>query len=184
LRRTGATIDTAGDYLLDLLDQRYRICPARQTIAGPAGQADEHAGSAGRPPDEVAVVLLGYLTHAAEAPFTGKWISASSLPGGDLFFRGPHALPVEPVVRRFRDDPAALSRTGQALGGTLPGFGDVSIALRPLPRVMLAVVMWSGDEEFEARGAFLFDSSMAGRYPLDMILALTGVVARRLVAAG
>ncbi len=173
-RRTGATLDTANDYLLELLDQRYRVCPARQTIAGPAGEPD----------DEMAVVLLGYLTHAAEAPFTGKWISASSLPGGDLFFRGAHALPVEPMVRRFGGDPASLSRAGQALGGTLPGFGDVSIALRPLPRVMLAAVMWRGDDEFEPRAAFLFDSSMAGRYPLDMVLALTCVVVRRLVAAG
>jgi hypothetical protein len=159
-----------GERDIDLLGERYRM--------GPSGVAD--LGT-----DErvlLAAYVAAYPGGAAEPSLTGTWVTARALPGGQLFFRGPHELPVSPLARRFGERPADLISAGAAFGGTPLRFGDASVEICALPGIPVAAVVWAGDDEFPSRADLLFDSSLGGRLPLDAVLALAAVVVRRLVA--
>ena len=58
-----------------------------------------------------------YLLSAKALPPKGDWVSATSLPYGEFFFRGPHALPTDAVAAAFGDRPEAFERAAEALGG-------------------------------------------------------------------
>jgi hypothetical protein len=160
-----------GEREIDLLGERYRVGPSGVAALG----------------TEERVLLVAYISaypaNAAEPSLTGTWVTARGLPGGQLFFRGPHELPVSPLARRFGERPADLIGAGAALGGTPLRFGDASVEIAALPGIPVAAVVWAGDDEFPSRADLLFDSSLGRRLPLDAVLALASIVVRRLVAA-
>ncbi len=55
--------------------------------------------------------------------------------------------------------------------------------LATLPEMPLTLVLWTADEEFPARTAFLFDPVIEYQLPLDVILSLIQAVVRRLLRA-
>jgi hypothetical protein len=167
-----------GAYTVPFLDRSYRVDPEGRTIAGP--EEDELA----RDP-EFRLLILGYLTGArggdtsSESP---RWVSERQLPGGSLFFQGPHALPVAPLVRRFGTDAEGFRSACGSLGGTPLEYGDASFGFLALPLVPLAVILWTADEEFPARAGMLFDPSVSRHLALDLVLALARAAALRITA--
>jgi hypothetical protein len=110
-------------------------------------------------------------------------VSERQLPGGSLFFQGPHALPLAPLLRRFGADGEAFRRVCLGLGGRPIEFGDAGFAFQALPFIPLAVILWIADEEFPARAGMLFDPTAADHLPLDLLLALAHAVVARLETA-
>ena len=174
-RRTLAQAESGG-YSLAFLDRRYRVEPEAGRIGGP--QADPLLEDA-----EFELLLLTYLTQAAEVSAEGTWISEKDLPGGSLFFRGPHALPLQPLLARFGEDPAAFRRAAEGLGGSALPYGDAAYGFTALPRIPAGCLLWVGDEEFPARAGLLFDRSLARHLPLDVVLALARCLVLRLLEA-
>jgi len=172
-RRTLATAEPSG-YSLTFLDRRYRVEPEAGRIGGP--QADPLLADA-----EFELLLLTYLTQAAEIPTEGTWISEKDLPGGSLFFRGPHALPLQPLLARFGEDLPGFRRAAEMLGGTALAYGDAAYSFPALPRVPAGCLLWVRDEEFPARAGLLFDRSLARHLPLDVVLALAHCLVLRLL---
>jgi hypothetical protein len=163
-----------GGYSLAFLERRYRVEPEPGRIGGP--QADPLV-----PDAEFELLLLTYLTQAAEIPLAGSWISEKDLPGGSLFFRGPHALPLQPLLSRFGADLPAFRRAAEGLGGGALQYGDAAYGFTALPRIPAACLLWAGDEEFPARAGMLFDRSLARHLPLDVVLALAHCLVLRLL---
>jgi hypothetical protein len=130
---------------------------------------------------EFELLALTYLIQAQELPLDGKWISEKDLPGGSTFFRGPHALPVQPLLGRFGNDLEAFRRAGLALGGQGLQFGDAAFRFATLPRIPTACVLWRQDEEFPARITMMFDRTLARQLPLDVVLALVHCLGARLL---
>jgi hypothetical protein len=174
--RSGAS-RSGGAFALEVLARSYRVDSASRTISGRPGDP-----LVGDPEFELAV--LWYLNRARDIPPTGKWVSERDLPGGNLFFRGPHALPAGPVLRRFGSDLAGFRSRCLDLGGRPLEFGDASFAFQALPRVPLACVLYVQDEEFPARLTFLLDSTASCHLPLDVILALVQSLVRLLAEPG
>ncbi len=174
-RRTLAAIEPGG-YSLGFLDRRYRVEPEAGRIGGP--QADPLLQDA-----EFELLLLTYLTQAADAPAAGTWISEKDLPGGSLFFRGPHALPLQPLLARFGGDLGSFRRAAESLGGTALPYGDAAYGFTALPRIPAGCLLWVGDEEFPARAGMLFDRSLARHLPLDVVLGLARCLVLRLLEA-
>ncbi len=172
-RRTLAAAEPGG-YSLSFLDRRYRVEPEAGRIGGP--QADPLLKDA-----EFELLVLTYLTQAAEIPAEGSWISEKDLPGGSLFFRGPHALPLQPLLARFGDDLPGFRRAAEGLGGSALQYGDAAYRFTALPRVPAACLLWARDEEFPARAGLLFDRSLASHLPLDVVLALAHCLVLRLL---
>ncbi len=166
-------------YSIPVLDRTYRVCPAKKTV------------SLGRPHTEgdiapprisftEALVQIVYLLKARNLPLAGNRVTEQELPGGALFFRGPHELTRKPVLRRFGQDPDGFLAAGLALGGEKIAFGDAGVRLPALPRVPLEYVLWAADDEFPASLTIIFDPSVTDHLPLDVIWALVAMVTARL----
>jgi hypothetical protein len=174
-RRTLAAVEPGG-YSLGFLDRRYRVEPETGRIGGPL--ADPLLAD-----PEFELLVLSYLIQAAEVPAEGTWITEKDLPGGSLFFRGPHALPLQPLLARFGGDPPAFRRTAEALGGGSLPYGDAAYGFTALPRIPAGCVLWAADDEFPARINMLFDRSLSRHLPLDAVLALVHCLGLRLLEA-
>lgn len=126
------------------------------------------------------LVLLVYLLKAQERPLSGKKVSERELPGGELFFRGPHALLKEPLEKKFGRDPQGFLQAGRTLGGRATGKGDASFELLTLPRIPVEYILYVEDDEFSSQVLINFDSTISRHLPLDAIWALINITSRRL----
>jgi hypothetical protein len=152
-------------YHLPLLGTSYRVEPASVRIHCPVD--DPLAGDA-----EFELLMLIYLIRATEIEPAGQWVNEKQLPGGSNFFSGPHHLPSDTLEKRYGSDAQLFLRHCRQLGGEALDFGDSSFAFMALPRIPLACVLYTADEEFPARVTFLFDSTIQFQLPMEIILSL------------
>jgi hypothetical protein len=170
-----------GGYTLSILNQDYVVLPHQREIK----RFIEGATSKGEDlTKEFTLMVLFYLLKTKNIPLDRKWISEKDLLGGEAFFRGPHALSVDLIEKKYGDNPEGFVEAGKALGGTPVRFGDKSIAIDVFPRIPIIYILWMGDEEFPAKAGVLFDASIGSHFTLDMIWIMVHEVSKRLVAAG
>jgi hypothetical protein len=175
-RRSGAQFDeAAGSYLLDFLQERYRIEPSRRVIVLVAGSIP-----AGSPSIDLQVILLTYLLNAQEVPLVDRLVAVGSLKGGKCFFQGPHSFPLDPLIEQYGHDSKAFLDRGLSLGATQEDYGDVSLRFPALPRVPVVMVLWKADEEFPPRLSVVFDATVDQQLPLDAIYGMVTEICRRM----
>jgi Domain of unknown function (DUF3786) len=162
-----------GVYTVIFMGGEYRIEPGECTVTVPEG----HPAGGG----ELTLLLLAYLVDAEELALGGKWISEKDVPGGSIFFTGPHKMPLDPIAARFGSDPEGFLKTAAGLGGIALEFGDASVGFNPLPRIPCAFVLWTEDDEFPAEVTVMFDETIPKHLPVDIILALVSSVVKFLV---
>jgi hypothetical protein len=177
-RRSGGQFDNATcSYLLDFLQERYRIKPNSRVMEPVAGSIP-----AGGPSIDLQVILLIYLLSAQEVPLADKLVTVGSLKGGKCFFQGPHDFPLDPLIEQYGNDIKGFLDRGLSLGGVKEDYGDVSVRFPALPRVPVVMVLWGADEEFPPRLSVLFDVSIDQLLPLDVIYGLVAEICRRMTA--
>jgi hypothetical protein len=130
------------------------------------------------------LVLVHYLLGAQDRPLKGVMVTGRELPGGAFFFRHLHELPTQILEETFGRHPHSFLHAGRSLGGQVLGSTPHAIELRPLPRILLQFHLWQADEEFPAKCVITFDESIHTHLPLDVIWALTHLLADRLIAKG
>lgn len=113
--------------------------------------------------------ILRYLIHAIDLPLSGQLIRPSDLPGGDIFTKGTHILPLDKAAAYFSNNYGEFLIAGKSLGGTQRDYGNMSLNILPFPRVPVTLIIWSGDEEFPSTASLLFDSSCVSYLPTDII---------------
>ena len=167
-------------YTLPVLNQDYLILPHQRRIERftEGGALTEEDLT-----KEFTLMVLFYLLHAKNIPLARKWISEKDFPGGATFFRGPHALSVDLVEKKYGQNLEGFIEAGKLLGGTPVRFGDKSIALDVFPRIPIIHILWMGDEEFPPKAGVLFDASIESHLTLDVIWIMVNEVNRRLVEA-
>jgi hypothetical protein len=177
-RRAVVNFDREQDcYTITFIGREYCFFVNEKRVEGPDGEHDSLAGD-----DEFILLILTYLLSAQELPLVGKWVSEKDLQGGSLFFKGPHVLPVQPVIQTCGKDPQKFLDCGIALGGTsVTEYGDAALTFQALPRIPVTCILWAEDDEFPARVSFLFDPSIESHLPLDVVLALVRSVVKLLV---
>ncbi len=165
-------------YLVPFLNASC-ACDVAQRAITPATGTVHRAGHF-----ELYLVILHYLLEASAVPLSGKWISEKDIPGGELFFRGPHQFPTAPLLKLFGRDRDLFRKAAESLGGAPVPMGDAAYRLWPLPRVPVLFVLWEGDEEFEPALHIRFDATVASQLlTLDTLWALVNVVSRNLRGA-
>lgn len=179
-RRAAVRYDAEREaYIVPYLDTEFLCFPEREQIE-PFSLAPFH-----RIDFQFGLVLLHYLLEAMELPPTDRWIGTKDIPGGETFFRGPHSLPVEPLVRFFAFRPEALESASERLGGRKIEGGDLFLRFQVFPRIPALLVIWMEDEEFETSLHVLFDETISCHMNrLDVIWALVNVLFKSLLAAG
>ena len=167
-----------GFYRIPVLNDFYGIFPQDKRIVRLSGK---RRVSEEKYQVELTLFLLYYLLGTKDIPLVGKRVSEKELKGGEMFFRGPHALPVNAIIEKFGQNPEGLIASGLLLGGKKVELGDASIELRPAPKVPVTYVLWAEDEEFPASVSILFDPTIQEFLPLDVIYGITILLSHRLV---
>jgi hypothetical protein len=127
------------------------------------------------------LVFLHYLLEARPTKLSGRLIGEKEIPGGEVFFRGPHALPLRPLMDLFGSRPDLFRAASESMGGTQVQMGDLGFQFPVLPRIPVVLVLWEGDDEFEPEMLLRFDSSITSQLErLDAIWALANVFSRSL----
>lgn len=121
---------------------------------------------------------LQYLIRAKSIEPSGRLINPGDFKGGDIFFRGSHVLPLDPIARKYSKSPKDFILAGELLGGRVLSLGDAAIELRSFPRTPLTFILWKEDEEFPARLSLLFDSTAEQHLPLDILWAIALISVR------
>ncbi len=166
---------TVGTYRIRLLARDYEVDPATAAIR-----------QIGRPVHRVSyntgVVLLTTLAKSQGPPPSGNMVTPSELPGGRLFFAGPHELPLAPLIKRFGDRPQDLLERATLLGGRqVEASADMAVMIPGLPKVPLWVLLWAGDEEFKPRAVIGIDDRAHFHLAVDATLAISYLMVQRLI---
>ncbi len=116
--------------------------------------------------------LLWYLVTAKDIDCTGRPMKLEAMNGGEIFTKGSHLLPLEPLAKRYSKDREGFLRKGKSLGGGQENMADASLRLHPLPRIPVILTLWLEDEEFPARADLLFDSTCGLQVSTDIIWSI------------
>lgn len=113
--------------------------------------------------------VLWYLAGAKDIACTGRPVKLQNIKGGEIFTKGSHVLPLEPLARKYGKDREGFLENGKRLGAQIEKLGDAALKLFPLPRVPVILTLWLEDEEFPARADLFFDSTCDLHIPTDII---------------
>jgi len=162
-----------GRFKLPLLAREYALDPSARRVW--------EVKNPGRPVEfQTGLVLLSALGRAQDIPPADRMVAPQELPGGSLFFHGPHAMPLGRLCKRFGGDPSSLLAKAAELGGRpLPG-ADAAASFAGLPRVPVYLFLWAQDEEFKASASICLDAHAHLQLALDGLWALCNVLVRRL----
>ena len=131
-------------------------------------------------PIQQQVLCLHYLIGAWSSSgtgATGEWISFQEIPDGRFYMDAFQRRAKNPMVMTFGEKPELLLKVASELYGAVPfDQGDVSVVVRALPLVPIALILWKGDEEFPPEGNVLFDRSIIGLLSAEDIAWLSGMV--------
>ena len=134
---------------------------------------------------EQQVLYLHYLYGAwssSGARATGEWISFQEIPDGRFYMDAFQRRAKNPMVMSFGERPELLLRAATEMYGAGPfNQGDVSVVVRALPLVPVALILWKGDEEFPPEGNLLFDRSIIGILSAEDVAWLSGMVVYPLI---
>jgi len=131
------------------------------------------------------VLYLHYLHGALStngARVTGEWISFQEIPDGRFYMDAFQRRARNPMVMAFGERAELLLSVAKELYDAVPhNQGDVSIVVRALPLIPVALVLWKGDEEFSPEGNILFDRSIIGILSAEDVAWLSGMVVYPLI---
>jgi hypothetical protein len=136
-------------------------------------------------PIQQQILLLHYLEGAVSGPGVkpaGEWISYQEVPDGRFYLDAFIRRAKKPLIEAFGQQPDRLIPLAKALYGAIPfDQGDVSILIKAIPMIPVALIMWRGDEEFPPDGNILFDRTVSGFLSAEDIAWLAGMIVYPLV---
>ena len=139
-------------------------------------------------PIQQQVLIMHYLQGAWSsrgAPVTGKWISFQEVPDGRFYLDAFLKRAKDPLVNTFGADPEAfIEITTRAYGAEPFDYGDISVKVKALPLVPVALILWKGDDEFPPEGNLLFDRNISKILSAEDIAWLAGTVVYPLMGMG
>jgi hypothetical protein len=153
--------------------QPYTVTWPDLEVLDPTGQ---------RCSNPVQAVLLQYLVLADGTPLAQQWVSLRELPNGAFYERAFQSYSGNLVARAFKSDIDVFREAALQLGGEPLALGDAAFRFWALPKIPLALVYWSGGEEFPASAQVLFDASAGHYHHLEMLAHLGAMLCDRVIA--
>jgi hypothetical protein len=163
--RSGATIDADGNLRVEFMRRAYVIDQNEWTI--------RRAADAAAPASLIQSLLLTYLYRADGSLSLDRWMGFRELPDGLFYASAFQSYTGAELVREINGDVALFKQASEKLQGAPLAIGEAGYVFQVLPRLKLAVVMWSGDEEFPAQAQVLFQET-AAHYLMTEALAIVG----------
>ncbi len=174
VQRSGAGAPAPDRIALRCLGTDYLISYPQGEVMTTSGETvDEH----------LAILLLLYLTEAGGRLVEGRWIAFEQISGGAGYIGSFRGRVVAPLLRAFGQRPEALREAAAGLDGSSLDMGDAAVVLEALPRVPIAFVLWSGDDEFAPSASVVFDASIEGYLDAEAVTVLAELATRRMIEA-
>jgi hypothetical protein len=144
-------------------------------------QADKGTSAGTADPDTLAerILVLHYLEKATGTPLSGRLVGFDQLAGGRFYGSAFRKRTEVPLAGMFAREPARLAEVAGKLGGTKGNHGDASAVIAPLPRVVMTLIVWTGDDEMPPNAKVLFDDTVEGYLTTEDIAVLGDLVIRR-----
>lgn len=134
-------------------------------------------------PHEELILILQYLAGASGLPLRGRWLSFLELPGGPHHFAPFQQEAIFPLARVFGSTADAFLKAAKDLGGVEVQMGHAGVVIPAFPKIPLAFMLWTADEEFPATANILFDAS-SPTYLRTASLYMLGIAAASRLMAG
>jgi hypothetical protein len=168
--------DTKGNFLFNFLNRKARL------------EFPQFKGSFtddGQELDRFIVTIAMYNLGVSDGQsLTNKWISYANLPGGQQYVVTMRNYTGKILVGHFANNLDGLLSSAKAFGATSANIaGDLSLQFQILPKVLIALIYWKGDDEFSPRANFLFDESAPHHLPSDCYAILCSWITSSLVKA-
>lgn len=161
-----------GELRLPFFGRPYKITWPELEVRDPQG----HKCS-----NPVQAALLQYLILADGTPLAHQWVSLRELPNGAFYERAFQSYSGNLLARVFKSDVKNFREAALKLGGEPLQSGDASFRFWALPKIPLAVVYWSGGDEFPASAQVLFDASAGHYHHLEMLAHLGAMICDQLI---
>jgi len=165
--------DMNESYLLSAWDDDYRIFPNQLKISCMGNDIQQIH-------DYFYLFIIHYLLKSKEIELSNAWISEKDIPGGPTFFRGPHEIPTRLISLRFNNNINEFKARCEQLHGMPFNMADAAYRFQIAPRIPVAVLYWTGDEDFPAESKILYDRTIAEHLAADIIFALAVVICERI----
>jgi len=131
-------------------------------------------------PIQEQVLILHYMEGAARnggAGLTGEWMAFQDVPDGRFYLDAFQRRAKIPLVKTFGGNPERMAELAEkTYEARRLDLGDVSVSIKALPRISVALVLWAGDEEFPPEGNVLFDKNTGLYLPAEDLAWLSGMI--------
>lgn len=155
-------------YILTYLNRRYLV----NHSSGEVNNILDGSGVS----SHMQIMFLHYLVGADGTALRDEWITFKELPGGGIYVEPFRKRAISPLLRYFGGKPEKFMETAISLGGEVQNYGDLSLKLRPFPRIPLIFILWKGDEEFSPSAGILYDASASHYLPTEDYALLPGLI--------
>jgi hypothetical protein len=132
-------------------------------------------------PISTQVMICYHLLAADGSSIDGRWISFAELPDGKFYQKAFQGYSGDVLASYFGNDIDLFKKTNQYLHGESQLLGDASFLYMALPRVPLALIYFTGDDEFPSTCKLLFDASARHYLPTDACAILGSMLTHRLL---
>jgi Domain of unknown function (DUF3786) len=160
-------------YTLFVWGEEYKVFPHQFTIECAHENVQGYH-------DYFYLFILHYLLKSKGTKIKREWISEKDIPGGTTFFRGPHIIPTDFITARFQNNIQEFKEKCEALYGSPIVMADAAFVFEITPIIPVAVLYWTGDNEFPAESKILYDKSIIDHFALDIIFALAVGICEKL----
>jgi len=128
------------------------------------------------------ILILHYLVQKLKGlpALTGEWVTFRELSGIEGYYPAFKNRAIEPIIRKYGNNPQGLLQTLDRLPGKKVMESDISIVLEAFEQVPVLIKFWRADEEFAPDANMLFDKSITKIFCTEDIVVLAGFVAASL----
>ena len=132
--------------------------------------------------DYATILILHYLGHKLKGlpPISGIWLTFRELSGIEGYYPAFHERAIEPLIRKYGNNPTGLFSVLERIPGERVEGGDAGIALEVFPGVAARISVWGKDEEFGADANLFFDQSIKEVFCTEDIVVLAGFIAAKI----
>ncbi|MDH7509069.1 MAG: DUF3786 domain-containing protein [Methanomassiliicoccales archaeon] len=131
----------------------------------------------------LSILILHYLRGCSELHPTGEIITFREIPGGDLYYAAFKSRAIDPLVRKFGNEPEMLLTAAERIGAKRIKMGSTGVRVDVFAKLPVTVVVWKGDEEIPSSANILFDRIAASILPTEDLAVIGSLVASKLTKA-
>ena len=110
----------------------------------------------------------------------GRWVTFRELSGVEGYYEAFQRRCIEPIIRKYGENPDALKDILNRLPAKLSDGGDISLVVEAFIDVPVLVKLWKQDAEFASDANMYFDLSIKNIFCTEDIVVLAQMVASQL----